>query len=88
MGETQLRAGAYSAVHQCYLLRSGCECFVTSFRSKLKRPPQFCSFMAVSYVPAYLEDFLVFRKDRANGFYGPTLFHMTNFLIGIPYLCS
>lgn len=48
----------------------------------------FTSFMAVAYVPAYLEDFNVFRKDQANGLYGPTLFMLANFLIGIPYLCT
>ena len=47
----------------------------------------FTSFMAVSYVPAYLEDYQVFQKDRANGLYGPTEFMLANFLIGIPYLC-
>jgi hypothetical protein len=48
----------------------------------------FMSFMAVAYVPAYLEDFAVFRKDRANGLYGATQFNIANFLIGLPYLCE
>lgn len=47
----------------------------------------FMSFMAVAYVPAYLEDYDVFRKDRANGLYGPSQFMLANFLIGVPYLC-
>ena len=47
----------------------------------------FMSFMAVAYVPAYLEDRAVYVKDRANGLYGPTLFLITNFIIGLPYLC-
>jgi hypothetical protein len=47
----------------------------------------FTSFMAVAYVPAYLEDYDVFQKDRANGLYGSAQFMLANFLIGVPYLC-
>ena len=46
----------------------------------------FMSFMAVAYVPAYLEDRATFIKERANGLYGPTSFLVANFLIGLPYL--
>ncbi|KAJ9664695.1 hypothetical protein H2198_000041 [Neophaeococcomyces mojaviensis] len=46
----------------------------------------FMSFMAVAYIPAYLEDFQMFRKERANGLYGPLPFTLANFLIGLPYL--
>jgi ABC-type multidrug transport system permease subunit len=46
----------------------------------------FISFMAVAYVPAYLEDLHTFHKERANGLYGPTAFTIANFLIGLPYL--
>lgn len=48
----------------------------------------FMSFMAVAYVPAFLEDRATFVKERANGLYGPTSFLIANFLIGIPYLCA
>lgn len=44
------------------------------------------SFMAVAYVPAFLEDRAVFVKERANGLYGPTAFLVANFIIGLPYL--
>lgn len=44
--------------------------------------------MAVAYVPAYLEDFAVYEKDRANGLYGPTAFMIANFIIGLPYICE
>jgi hypothetical protein len=47
----------------------------------------FMSFMAVAYVPAFLEDRATFVKERANGLYGPTSFMIANFLIGLPYLC-
>jgi hypothetical protein len=46
----------------------------------------FMSFMAVAYIPSYLEDLALFRKERANGLYGPTAFVVANFVIGIPYL--
>ncbi|KAM0697166.1 hypothetical protein Q7P36_003237 [Cladosporium allicinum] len=46
----------------------------------------FMSFMAVAYVPAFLEDRAMFVKERANGLYGPTAFLLSNFLIGLPFL--
>ncbi|KAJ6138892.1 hypothetical protein N7471_005378 [Penicillium samsonianum] len=46
----------------------------------------FMSFMAVAYVPAFLEDRANFTKERANGLYGVTPFMVSNFLIGLPYL--
>ncbi|KYG41115.1 hypothetical protein M433DRAFT_27795 [Acidomyces richmondensis BFW] len=46
----------------------------------------FMSFMAVAYIPAFLEDRALFIKERANGWYGPTSFLVANFLTGIPYL--
>ncbi|KAI4160043.1 MAG: hypothetical protein LQ342_006079 [Letrouitia transgressa] len=48
----------------------------------------FMSFMAVAYVPAFLEDRATFIKERANGLYGATAFMLSNFLIGLPYLCK
>ncbi|OJD26749.1 hypothetical protein ACJ73_01864 [Blastomyces percursus] len=46
----------------------------------------FISFMAVAYVPAFLEDRATFIKERANGLYGPLSFVISNFIIGIPFL--
>lgn len=46
----------------------------------------FMSFMAVAYVPSFLEDRATFAKERANGLYGPLAFTTANFLIGLPYL--
>ncbi|KAF2031371.1 P-loop containing nucleoside triphosphate hydrolase protein [Setomelanomma holmii] len=46
----------------------------------------FMSFMAVAYIPAYLEDLALLTKERANGLYGPTAFMIANFVIGVPYL--
>lgn len=46
----------------------------------------FMSFMAVAYIPAFLEDRALFVKERANGLYGPTAFMIANLLLGIPFL--
>ncbi|KAE8153763.1 P-loop containing nucleoside triphosphate hydrolase protein [Aspergillus avenaceus] len=46
----------------------------------------FMSFMAVAYVPSYLEDRATFTKERANGLYGALPFIISNFIIGLPYL--
>ncbi|KAL7941271.1 P-loop containing nucleoside triphosphate hydrolase protein [Trichoderma barbatum] len=46
----------------------------------------FMSFMAVAYVPAFLEDLNTFRQERANGLVGPLSFMMANFIIGLPFL--
>jgi hypothetical protein len=46
----------------------------------------FMSFMAVAYVPSFLEDRHNFIKERANGLYGATAFQVSNFIIGLPYL--
>ncbi|CAI4216012.1 unnamed protein product [Parascedosporium putredinis] len=46
----------------------------------------FISFMAVAYVPAYLEDLHTFQSERANGLVGPLSFMVSNFLIGLPFL--
>lgn len=46
----------------------------------------FMSFMAVAYVPAFLEDFSSFQRERANGLVGPVSFMVSNFIIGLPFL--
>jgi ABC-type multidrug transport system permease subunit len=43
----------------------------------------FMSFMAVAYVPAYIEDRNLFIKERENGLYGPTSFMVANFVTGL-----
>lgn len=48
----------------------------------------FMSFMAVAYVPSFLEDRATFVKERANGLYGASAFMLSNFIIGLPYLCQ
>ena len=46
----------------------------------------FMSFMAVAYVPAFLEDRLQYVKEHHNGLYGATELIISNFFIGVPYL--
>lgn len=46
----------------------------------------FMSFMAVAYIPAFLEDYSAYLKELHNGLYGPTSFLLSNFLIGIPFI--
>ncbi|KAJ3453342.1 hypothetical protein MRS44_017589 [Fusarium solani] len=46
----------------------------------------FMSFMAVAYVPAFLEDLNTFYQERANGLVGPLSFMVSNFIIGLPFL--
>lgn len=46
----------------------------------------FMSFMAVAYVPAFLEDRATFAMERANGLVGPLTFIVSNFIIGLPFL--
>lgn len=44
------------------------------------------SFMAVAYIPAFLEDRALFIKEWANGLYGAGPFLIANFLVGVPML--
>ncbi|KAJ9419245.1 P-loop containing nucleoside triphosphate hydrolase protein [Fusarium oxysporum] len=46
----------------------------------------FMSFMAIAYVPAFLEDLHTFYQERANGLVGPPSFMVSNFIIGLPFL--
>lgn len=46
----------------------------------------FMSFMAVAYVPAFLEDLHTFYQERNNGLVGPASFITANFIIGLPFL--
>lgn len=44
------------------------------------------SFMAVAYVPAFLEDHDIYVKEFRNGLYGAAELIISNFVIGVPYL--
>lgn len=59
---------------------------VQSFSNALFFSGAFMSFMSVAYIPAYLEDYFTYCKERDNGMYGPFLFVLANFLTGLPFL--
>lgn len=59
---------------------------INSFTNAIFFGGAFMSFMAVAYIPAYLEDLSLYMKERHNGLYGPTAFMVANFFVGIPYL--
>lgn len=46
----------------------------------------FMSFMAVAYIPSFLEDHATFQKERANGMYGATVFVVVTILISLLWL--
>ncbi|ODV92652.1 hypothetical protein CANCADRAFT_30747 [Tortispora caseinolytica NRRL Y-17796] len=46
----------------------------------------FMSFMAVAYIPSFIEDLRTFKRERANGLYGPFAFLISNFIIAVPFL--
>ncbi|KAE9961533.1 hypothetical protein BLS_001839 [Venturia inaequalis] len=59
---------------------------IRSFLNAIFFGGAFMSFMAVAYIPAYLEDLSLFKKERANGLYGPIAFMVSNFITGLPFL--
>lgn len=60
--------------------------YIQSFTNAIFFSSAFMSFMAVAYVPAFLEDLNTFQQERANGLIGPLSFMVSNFLIGLPFL--
>jgi ABC-type multidrug transport system permease subunit len=59
---------------------------IASFTNAIFFGGAFMSFMAVAYIPAFIEDLAIYKKERQNGLYGPTAFMVANFIIGLPYL--
>ncbi|KAK5163056.1 uncharacterized protein LTR77_010991 [Saxophila tyrrhenica] len=59
---------------------------VQSFVNAIFFGGAFMSFMAVAYIPAFLEDHSVFLRERASGLYGAAPFVVANFIVGVPYL--
>lgn len=46
----------------------------------------FMSFMSVAYIPAYIEDYQLYKKEHLNGLYLPFAFVVSNFIIGLPFI--
>ena len=61
---------------------------IQSFINSIFFGGAFMSFMAVAYIPSYLEDRAIFVRERANGLYGSTAFLVANFITGLPFLCK
>jgi hypothetical protein len=59
---------------------------IQSFTNAIFFGGAFMSFMAVAYIPSFLEDLALFKKEQANGLYGPLAFMVANFVVGVPYL--
>ncbi|RAH72587.1 putative ABC transporter [Aspergillus aculeatinus CBS 121060] len=62
------------------------QAYIQPFINSIFFGSAFMSFMAVAYVPAFLEDLATFTKERANGLYGSFPFLVSNFIIGLPFL--
>lgn len=60
--------------------------YIQPFTNAIFFGSAFMSFMAVAYVPAFLEDLNTFKQERANGLIGPLSFMVSNFIIGLPFL--
>ncbi|KAL5524718.1 hypothetical protein ACEPAF_9863 [Sanghuangporus sanghuang] len=46
----------------------------------------FLGFMSVAGIPAFLEERLVFVRERMNGLYGPAAYVLANSIVTLPYL--
>ncbi len=46
----------------------------------------FMSFMAVTYVPAFIEDYRLFRLERRNGLCDAGSFLLSNLIVGTPFM--
>lgn len=62
------------------------QAYIQQYSNALFFGSAFMSFMAVAYVPAFLEDRSMYIKERRNGLYGATELVVSNFFIGIPFL--
>ncbi|KAK5988977.1 ABC transporter G family member 1 [Cladobotryum mycophilum] len=59
---------------------------IQSFVNAIFFGSAFMSFMAIAYVPSFLEDRSMYVKERRNGLYGPTELIISNFFVGLPFL--
>jgi ABC-type multidrug transport system permease subunit len=59
---------------------------IVAFTNAIFYGGAFMSFMAVAYIPSYLEDRTLYIKESSNGLYGPGAFMVSNFIVGVPFL--
>lgn len=69
-----------------WLRLSASQNHINDFVTALFFGSAFMSFMAVAYIPAYLEDHACYVKERRNGLYGPAAFVVSNTIISVPFL--
>lgn len=60
--------------------------YIQSYINAIFFSGAFMSFMSVAYIPAYLEDYYTYINDHLNGFYSPSAFVISNFIIGVPFI--
>ncbi|XP_022986230.1 ABC transporter G family member 15-like [Cucurbita maxima] len=65
---------SYTAI----LARGACGGFITGFMT----------FMTIGGFPSFTEEMKMFYRERLNGYYGVTVFILSNFLSSLPFLVS
>ncbi|KAL8156488.1 ABC transporter G family member 15-like isoform X2 [Apium graveolens] len=60
------------------LARGACGGFITGFMT----------FMSIGGFPSFIEEMKVFYKERLNGYYGVSVFILSNFISSFPYLVA
>ncbi|KAK9238566.1 P-loop containing nucleoside triphosphate hydrolase protein [Lipomyces kononenkoae] len=69
-----------------WLRLSANENTIQSFFNAVFFGSAFMSFMAVAYIPAFLEDFATYKKESHEKLYGPAAFLLANLIVGLPFL--
>ncbi|KAK9342469.1 ABC-2 type transporter-domain-containing protein, partial [Lipomyces starkeyi] len=69
-----------------WLRLSATQYSIQAFINALFFGAAFMSFMAVAYIPSFLEDHATFTKERHEEMYGPLAFLIANILVGAPFL--
>ncbi|KAK9370456.1 P-loop containing nucleoside triphosphate hydrolase protein [Lipomyces kononenkoae] len=59
---------------------------IQSFFNAIFFGSAFMSFMAVAYIPAFLEDYATYKKESHEKLYGPAAFLLANVIVGLPFL--
>ncbi|PON89140.1 ABC transporter-like [Trema orientale] len=65
---------SYTAIYA----RASCTAFITGFMT----------FMSIGGFPSFVEEMKVFYKERLNGYYGVSVFILSNFISSFPFLVA
>ncbi|CAI0412516.1 unnamed protein product [Linum tenue] len=77
--ETKARIKEISAIGHSYtsiLARVACGGFITGFMT----------FMSIGGFPSFIEEMKIFYRERLNGYYGPAVYILSNYLSSFPFL--